>query len=112
MQRGLEMVPLSKAKELFESGLVLFLDSRHEYEYNAGHIRGAVNVPLNKFINGDEFLGGIPRDKTLVVYCDGSECNSSIELAIKLEESGFINVKIFFGGWKEWKSSGLPVEKK
>jgi 3-mercaptopyruvate sulfurtransferase SseA len=46
----------------------------------------------------------------LVAYCDGQECNSSINLALKLDSLGYSNVKIFFGGWREWTNSSQPTE--
>jgi rhodanese-related sulfurtransferase len=108
---NIEMISLSAAKELFNSNNALFIDARHEVDYQAGHIRGAVNVALNKFDIHVTRLNKNSKDKLLVIYCDGAECNSSIELAVKLMELGFTNVKVFFGGWQEWNSDKLPVEK-
>ena len=107
----IEMISLSAVKELFYSNNALFIDARHEFDYQAGHIRGAVNVALNKFDTHITRLNKNSKDKLLVVYCDGAECNSSIELAVKLMDLGFTNVKVFFGGWQEWISDKLPVEK-
>jgi len=107
----LELIPLARAKELFESKSALFIDTRHEFDYKNGHIRDAVNVALNEFDTHRVRLDKTPKDKLLVVYCDGADCNSSIEMAIKLMELGFTNVTVFFGGWQEWKSADLPVEK-
>ncbi len=109
--KNLEMITLSDAKDLFESGTALFIDSRHEYDYKQGAVRGAVNLPLSDFDARHSILENIPKDKKIVVYCNGEQCNSSIELAAKLAERGFTNVNIFFGGWQEWSSAGLPVSK-
>jgi rhodanese-related sulfurtransferase len=108
---NLEMITLATARELFDSKTALFVDARHEFDYGDGHIQGAVNVELKSFDSHRARLTGTPKSKLLVVYCDGAECNSSIELALKLMDSGFMNVKVFFGGWQEWKSAGLPSEK-
>jgi rhodanese-related sulfurtransferase len=108
---GLEMISLIKAKDLFESNNVLFVDARHEFDYQAGHIRGAVNIALKNYDSHFPRLNNISKNKLLVVYCDGAECNSSVELSVKLMEAGFTNVKIFFGGWQEWISAKLPTEK-
>jgi rhodanese-related sulfurtransferase len=108
---ALEMISLATAKELYESNNVLFIDSRHEFEYYEGHIRGAMNIALKTFDTHITQLNKIPKNKMLIVYCDGAKCNSSIELAVKLMESGFTNVKVFFGGWQEWISAQLPIEK-
>ena len=108
---NIEMIPFAMAKDIFESNKALFIDSRHEFDYQSGHIRGAVNIALKMFDTHLTRLNKIPKDKLLIVYCDGAECNSSIEMAVKLIESGFTNVKVFFGGWQEWNSAKLPVEK-
>jgi rhodanese-related sulfurtransferase len=106
----LEMISLAQAKELFESQHALFIDARHEFDYDQGHIRGAINVALKKFDAHLARLNKIPKNTLLITYCDGAECNSSIELSVKLMESGFTNVKVFFGGWQEWNSAKLPIE--
>jgi rhodanese-related sulfurtransferase len=108
---NIEMISLAAAKELFNSNNALFIDARHEFDYRAGHIRGAVNVALNMFDAHVLQLNTNSKEKLLVIYCDGAECNSSIELAVKLMELGFTNVKVFFGGWQEWNSDKLPIEK-
>ena len=108
---NLEMISLATAKEHFESENALFVDARHEFDFQQGHIRGAVNIPLKDIDIQIARLNKISKDKLLIVYCDGAECNSSIELSVKLMESGFANVKIFFGGWQEWISAKLPIEK-
>jgi rhodanese-related sulfurtransferase len=108
---NMEMISLAKAKELFESENALFVDARHEFDFQQGHIRGAVNISLKDFDLHIAHVNKISKDRLLIVYCDGAECNSSIELSVKLMESGFTNVKIFFGGWQEWISAKLPIEK-
>jgi rhodanese-related sulfurtransferase len=107
----MEMISLATAKEFFDSKNALFIDARHEFDYTEGHIHGAVNVALKTLDTHLARLNKIPKDKLLIVYCDGAECNSSIELAVKLMEAGFTNVKIFFGGWQEWNSAKLPSDK-
>lgn len=108
---GLEIISLERAKALFTADSALFIDSRHQFDFSQGHIHGAINIALNEFDQHRSRLNGISKDKLLVVYCDGAECNSSLELAIKITEIGFTNVQVFFDGWKEWKAKGLPVVK-
>jgi rhodanese-related sulfurtransferase len=107
---NLEMISLEKAKELYESQGALFIDSRHDFEYKIGHIHGSINIALKEIDTHCIQLEGIPKEKMLVVYCDGVECNSSIELALKLMELKFTNVKVFFGGWQEWKKYNFPID--
>lgn len=103
-----QFVLFDEALQLFKSGEATFVDARHEFDYRLGHIQGAVNVPLKDFSPQD--VGGLSKDKILVVYCDGQECNSSVELAKQLASLGFTRVKIFFGGWREWTDNKQPTE--
>jgi rhodanese-related sulfurtransferase len=105
------MIPLDSAKIYFSAGAALFIDSRHEYDYKLGHIKGAVNVPLSEYGTKKNILNTVTRSKLIVVYCDGAECNSSVEFSAKLFADGFTNVKIFLGGWREWEDARLPTER-
>lgn len=103
------VISVEEARALYNSK-ALFVDSRHPYEFKQGHIPGALNIPLSRFGENGSSLDAISKDKLLVTYCDGVDCNSSMQLAAKLFEAGFTNVRVFFSGWQEWKSRGLPVE--
>ncbi len=109
--RRIPWLTKAESQALFEGGEGLFLDARPPDEYTAEHIAGAVNLPYDEF---DEYLGALAGQLSaypcLVTYCDGTDCHSSIELAIKLCDSGFADVKVFFGGINEWKEAGLPIE--
>lgn len=104
------IVYLPEAKNMFESGKALFIDSRHEFDFKLGHIKGAVNLPLAEFDRHADLVSSLPKEKPLVVYCDGAECNSSVELAVKLRERGLRDVRVFFAGWAEWQNQKLPTE--
>jgi len=94
--------------EAFQTRNGIIIDSRSEYDYELGHIRGSVNLPLKEFDARKTVLGSWPRDTLLITYCDGQECNSSMDLATKLAAEGFVNVKFFFGGWSEWQQHQSP----
>jgi rhodanese-related sulfurtransferase len=104
------MIHLPEVKALFDSGTALFIDARHTFEFARGHIRGAVNLPLNEFESRSGMVDSLPRNKILITYCDGVECNSSIGLAARLRDAGFSGVRIFFAGWSEWQAQNLPTE--
>ena len=103
-------IDLNESRALFESGKAVFIDSRHAFDFRRGHIRAALNIPLTEMDSMQKTITSLPRGRILIVYCDGVECNSSIELASKLHAQGFGGVRIFFGGWQEWTSQKLPVE--
>jgi rhodanese-related sulfurtransferase len=108
---SLDIISLAQTKEIFSSKSGIFIDSRHEFEYKEGHIQGAINISLNEFDAHKTRLAGIAKDKLLIVYCDGAECNSSIELTLKMMELEYTNIRIFFGGWQEWKNNKLPIDR-
>jgi len=103
------IIDIQEALNLFQSEEAVFVDARHEYDFKLGHIRGAINLPLAEFETKADVVSSLPKNKTLITYCDGAECNSSIELATKLIESGFSSVKVFYSGWNEWQNQRLPV---
>jgi len=106
-----EFVEYNDALEFYRSGKAVFVDARHAFDYELGHISGAINLPLKEYDEKKGVLASFPKDALLVTYCDGQECNSSVEMALKLSAEGFSNVKIFFDGWREWESHHASTEK-
>ena len=107
---SITFITLQEAEGLFSAGEALFIDSRPEEDFQAGHILGAENIPFEE--RKDEEVLDLPSlltEETVVIYCDGSECNSSLELAKVLNQKGLKDIRIFFGGWVEWVREGLPV---
>jgi rhodanese-related sulfurtransferase len=109
---SISFITLFEAEDLFASQQALFIDSREAEAFKEGHIVGAVNIPYTK-----PGLTPLPddlpawRERTLVIYCDGSECRSSVALAKFLHSLGCTDLRVFFGGWDEWLRIGLPVER-
>lgn len=104
-------ITLEQAYKLYQSGNATFIDARMELEYNLGHIKGAINIPFKK---ADDYISKIKhlsKESLLICYCDGSGCDLSIDLAKKLYELGYTNVKIFYSGWNDWKEKNYPMEK-
>ena len=105
-------ITLGEAEELFAAGEALFIDSRTVKDFKEGHVFGAVNIPFEEKREGDELgLESYPLEGIYVIYCDGSECQSSVELAKLLDIRGFQDIRVFFGGWEEWVRAGLPVSR-
>lgn len=105
------MIMHDEALNLFQAGTAVFIDARHEFDFKLGHIKGAISLPLKDYDTKKTVLSAISKDRLIVAYCDGADCNSSIELSVKLWTDGYRNVKIFFGGWREWGTANLPTEK-
>lgn len=97
------------AKELLgrvRKGLVTVLDVRPSEEYRAGHLPGAVNIPLSE-IEGR--LSKLPKNKEVVAYCRGPYCVLAFEAVKLLRERGF-KARRLEAGLPEWRTKGLPVE--
>ncbi|MEW6667206.1 MAG: rhodanese-like domain-containing protein [Thermodesulfobacteriota bacterium] len=106
-----ETISIDEAEELFASGKAVFIDTRDELSYREGHIRGAIHVSLLDLPLRIESLKALAAEKTLVPYCNGTRCHSSMEFGGRLFAAGIPNVKVFFGGWEEWTASQLPTER-
>jgi len=111
---GVAFIGLAEAGDLFQSGGALFVDSRPRDEYAEGHVPGAAGVPLkeaseNTALATPDALGVVPN-RTLVVYCNDGDCQTSVLLTRILREAGFTDIKIFLGGWTEWRAAGFPAE--
>jgi len=105
-------ITLGEAEELFATGSALFIDSRAAEDFKKGHIFGAVNIPFVERKKKEELnMESYPPEGIYVVYCDANECQSSVELAKRLHEKGFQDIRVFFGGWEEWVREGLPVSR-
>ena len=90
-----------------DSGYV-FVDVRSKSEYDSGHIKGALFIPLSEI---EVRLSEIPRDKPVVLYCNGSSCNRSIAAANILIKNGYTEVYDLTGvGVIEWIEKGYPSE--
>ena len=103
-------IDIDIAKKLFQNNM-LFIDARAEQYYDEGHIPRAIcNDDIDKLVN--EIENRIAIDAGFVVYCSDDDCGSSEELAISLQEQGFVNIFLFKGGWKQWTENNLPVNVK
>ena len=108
---GIRFIALQETEDLFGRGQAVFVDSRSRDEFSAGHIPGALNIPLDENKSGlNSGLLPYPQDRTVVVYCEGGGCQTSIALARLIHDLGFRDIRIFSGGSAEWSVSGLPLE--
>ncbi|HEX9625877.1 MAG TPA: metalloregulator ArsR/SmtB family transcription factor [Acidiferrobacterales bacterium] len=102
----LEPLPREELLARVRDGLVTVLDVRPPEEYAAGHVPGAINVPLAELEN---HLGELPPDREIVAYCRGPYCVLAYDAVARLRERGF-KARRLQDGFPEWKHSRLPVE--
>ncbi len=104
-------VLLAEVRELLAGG-ALAVDAREEGLYGDGHLPGARLLPLGALDERLEvFRQAVPAERTLVIYCNGYGCPDSFDLALRLAAAGYRDLRVFEGGFPEWRDAGLPVEK-
>ncbi len=103
---NLEPLPRKELLKRVKQGLVTVLDVRPAEEYAAGHVPGAVNVPLDKL---EAYLTQFDAQQEIVAYCRGPHCILAFDAVAKLRDKG-LNARRLEDGFPEWKLAGLPVE--
>src|SRR3990172_3287640 len=88
-----------------QRGEVTLLDVRPVEEYAAGHILGAVSVPLREL---EHRLAGLPKRRQIVAYCRGPYCVLAMEAVARLRALGFKALRLE-DGIPDWRARGLPV---
>jgi rhodanese-related sulfurtransferase/biotin operon repressor len=103
----LDPVPAREVLARLKNGLITVLDVRPAEEYAAGHLPGAINVPVDRL---EKYLSKLPKRKEVLAYCRGPYCLMSFEAVEKLRKRGF-KAKRLENGYPEWRAAGLPVER-
>lgn len=91
--------------KLARKGEVTVIDVRPRDEFHAGHIKGAINVPLEEL---GQHLVDLPRDREIIAYCRGPYCVLSYDAVEELRRHGF-RARRLGAGFPEWKAARLPV---
>jgi rhodanese-related sulfurtransferase/DNA-binding transcriptional ArsR family regulator len=102
---ALEPVSRAELVERAGQGAVVILDVRPAGEFAAGHIPGALSVPLEEL---DAALGRLPRRSQIVAYCRGPYCVLAPQAVERLRAQGF-RARRLADGMPEWCLAGLPV---
>lgn len=103
---SLEPVSRKELLHRMRDGLVTVIDTRPAKEFAAGHLPGALNLPLGEL---KRRLRELPREQEIVAYCRGQYCVLSYEAVAELRRRGFKAFRLE-EGYPEWKAAGLPVE--
>jgi len=104
---SLEPIPADELLSRARAGLVTVIDVRPSDEYDAGHLPGAINIPLTRL---EEHLQDLPADQEVVAYCRGPHCVLAFDAVARLRQEG-IRARRLAGGFPEWQHAGLPVER-
>ena len=101
-----EPVEMNELLRRARAGEVIVVDARPANEYAAGHIPGALSIPIDDLKHR---LQRLPKSKPYVAYCRGPYCIYADQAVKQLQASGRRATRLPVG-LPEWKSAGLPVE--
>ena len=103
---SMEPIPRDELMQRAAEGSVTVLDVRPPTEYAAGHLPGAINIPLAEL---EKHLSEFDPEHEIVAYCRGPYCVLAFEAVKLLRGKGF-HIRRLQDGYPEWKNAGLPVE--
>lgn len=110
-ERGIGIFTTEQVDEALQSGEYLIVDARTLEKYDAGHIPMADPLPVSEFAH--YFLNisvvATPADP-LLIYCNGKNCDDSLQLVDQLLQQGYTNLTVYVDGFSSWKAAGKPIE--
>lgn len=103
----LEPVPAAELLARVRKGLVTVLDVRPPEEFAAGHLKGAINIPIDELARRFDEL---PKSREVIAYCRGPYCLMSFDAVALLRKKGR-KARRLQDGLPEWRLAGLPIER-
>jgi rhodanese-related sulfurtransferase len=103
-----ELEPVTRqelARRLEDGDRLVVLDVRPAAEHAAGHLPGAVSIPVGELRRR---LHELPGDREIVAYCRGPYCAFAHEAVALLRQEGF-SARRLEDGLPEWQAAGLAV---
>jgi rhodanese-related sulfurtransferase len=108
-------ITAEELKQMIDKGADLVtIDTRDSGSYDAGHIKGAVNIyydPTSDPMTRQMMLIALPMDKLIVTYCDCTDDASSANIAEELYQLGYDRdkIKVLRGGSLRWVELKYPL---
>jgi len=103
----LEPVLATEVLDRARKGLVTVLDVRPPEEFAAGHVAGAINIPIHEL---EKRLSELPKRREVVAYCRGPYCLMSFDAVQLLRRKG-LKARRLKDGLPEWRLAGLPTDR-
>lgn len=100
-----EAVDTDELLRRLDAGDAVVIDVRPTPEYAAGHLPGAIHIPLGELAAR---LSELPADREVVAYCRGQYCVLAHD-AVRLLAAHGLTARRAAHGILEWKLSGVPV---
>jgi rhodanese-related sulfurtransferase len=98
-----------EARQFLNQRSGVIIDARYPDSFQAGHLAGAINIPVNaSSAERRERLQGVPRGTPLLVYCQSGSCEYDEYLATLLAHDGYETISLYPGGWMEWEEHEHP----
>ncbi|MCA1960864.1 MAG: rhodanese-like domain-containing protein [Desulfomonile sp.] len=106
------LVDEKEARQYFDDGSTVFVDSRKCDDYAKAHVKGAICFPPEsaeeRFPATEPLL---PLDSRIILYCYGPECDMAERVGEFLGRRGYKNMLIMSSGFAAWERAGFPVER-
>ncbi len=105
-------IDLERGRELFESGRALWVDARPARQFEKSHFPGAISLDADQWaerVIAEQERLQAAMGNPVVVYCDGTRCEKSREIAKRLRELlGLQPVYLLRGNWREIGEVTMP----
>jgi ArsR family transcriptional regulator len=105
---SLEQIDRKALLDRARKGEVVVVDVRPREEYDAGHIAGAVSIPLTQL---EQHISEIDPAQEIIAYCRGPYCVLAAEAVKTMRKRGYRAFRLV-DGYPEWRDAGLPIETK
>ena len=103
---SLEPIPADELLKKVKEDLITVLDVRPKEEFEAGHLQGAINIPIEEL---ESHLADFDPEQEIVAYCRGPHCILAFDAVAELRGKGF-QARRLEKGYPEWKVAGYPTE--
>lgn len=104
------IISADSALILLDQSMVEFLDIRTADDYHLDHIPGAHHLSFNHLLSGFTADIGIQSDVKVIIYDQEGEMEQLKLAAISLQQAGYRNIYLLFGGYLNWLQKGYSVE--
>jgi 3-mercaptopyruvate sulfurtransferase SseA len=106
----IETIGLADALKLFNSKKAVFLDVRDKKYFDYGSIQNSESLsPADSRKINQQILERWKSKQAVIVYCNGITCPIAFYVAHNLSDLGLESVKVYAGGWPEWRGCRLPM---
>jgi rhodanese-related sulfurtransferase len=103
---SLPELSLQDVRNMHQNGSAIFIDARHSEDFAAGHLDGAISIPVDMTDSQRQTaMSNIPKASQIIVYCQSKDCPYARIIASALYADGYENLSWFRGGWQEWSDA-------